>query len=164
MVLTIEIKGMRGTLRLFRQIAEKSPVAAGEIVKEAGKRMVNYARARVPVESGKLRRSIRRRTVLNRRIPYAKVWCGEGLPYAHAVESGAKPHPITYKIGSIGAKLSTGWRTASTFEYEPPYITRLHPGNKPTWFWRKARKKVEREFPEIIRLGWNKHFRRELSI
>lgn len=85
------------------------------------------AKAKAPVDSGALRRSIKVSTNSKKGRVTAKLKVGGKLaPHAHLVEYGTKPHTITAKQGG---GLTVGGNVVSSVD---------HPGARPRAFMRPA--------------------------
>lgn len=95
----IEIKGAAELQRALAQLPAKLEARVSRQALRAGAKIIEQeAKARVPVNEGKLRASIRVSTGIRNGVVNAQVKAGgrkKGDPfYAHFVEFGTKPHEI----------------------------------------------------------------------
>jgi len=96
------------------------------ILRVAARPILKAARAKAPVKTGGLRKSLRLK-VKKAKIPIVKVIAGKGGAHANMVEFGTKPHIISAKDGGV-LRLHGGRVVTSV----------SHPGSKKHPFMRPA--------------------------
>jgi len=101
-----KIKGIDGVRRMFRKLQKNAPVLAREICKQLGTEIKRKARELAPKKTGKLARSIHKRTIKQRDGYLTHVWVWVlnryGVEYGHIMEGGAKEHLIPNAFGIPG--------------------------------------------------------------